>query len=386
MNILNLLDSIGGIGGISSFMTDYLQAIDKKKINLNLWLNSGKYYKGDTKRLQIPNVEIKQLGLISHENKYGIRKALKKLKEFDVVHRHSIWLPISLYSLYSSKLLHKKVVVQPHGALAPLALAKSSLKKKLVSFLYEKANMRNASIFVAVSHKEVRDLKKIFPNKDVALIPNGVPMTFFNNPVVVNSQYEKLLQGKRVVSLIARIHPIKGIERLIKAVSMIDKSLLRDTIFVMGGSGDKNYITSLKQAIRKYNLEDYFLFLGHLDREKKLALLDLSKCFILPSYSEGFSVSIIEALARGIPVISTKGTSWEEFDGKNCGLWVENNVEGIMNGIISFLQKDDKELEVMGNNARNLVKENYIFEHIIAKYETLYSYLCGKASKPDYIL
>jgi len=387
MNILNLSNDIGGSkgGGIASFMMDYLQAIDKETYKINLWFNADGNYDKETKKFQMPDVDIKQLGLTTDYNKYGIKKTVEKLKNIDVLHRHGLWLPLSLYSLYFSKFLRKKVIIQPHGMLSSYALARSSLKKKLIGFLYEKANMRNASIFVANSRKELEEIKNIFADKDVALIPNGIPMSFLNYPIVVNNQYDELFQDKKVISLIARIHPIKGIERLIEAISMIDKKLLENLIFVIGGTGDENYVDSLKQKIKEYKLENCFLFLGYLDRENKLALLDKSQCFILPSYTENFSISIVEAMARKVPIITTKGTPWKELEENNCGFWTENTVEGIMNGIVLFLQKDNENLRVMGNNAQSLVKDKYIFEHNITKYETLYSYLCGAIPKPNFI-
>src|SRR5690606_22727269 len=137
---------------------------------------------------------------------------------------------------------------------------------------------------------------------------------------------------KKIILYVSRIHPIKGIERLIESVNNLSRVKIQDYLFVIAGNGDEAYVKSLKMLIKSYDIESYFKFVGYVEKEEKMALIDRSSCFILPSYTESFSISIVEAMARNIPVVTTKGTPWQEINKYKCGYWVENNQKSIQKG------------------------------------------------------
>ena len=68
-------------------------------------------------------------------------------------------------------------------------------------------------------------------------------------------------------------------------------------------------------------------FVGPQYGKNKLSTMDSADCLILPSMGENFGISIIESLARGIPIITTKNTPWKELVKKKCGWWLERNEE-----------------------------------------------------------
>src|SRR5690606_1110981 len=125
---------------------------------------------------------------------------------------------------------------------------------------------------------------------------------------------------------------------------------------------------------------------GYVEKEEKMALIDRSSCFILPSYTESFSISIVEAMARNIPVVTTKGTPWQEINKYKCGYWVENNQKSIQKGLEMFLDLSKVEQQMMGNRAKKMVYDNYILEDNMNKYEELYKYIFNKTiNKPTFI-
>ena len=96
---------------------------------------------------------------------------------------------------------------------------------------------------------------------------------------------------------------------------------------LVAGYEDKNHTVYLKKLVKELNLIDFITFAGLLGIEK-IRIFDSADLFVLPTFNENYGIAVSEA-CRGIPVLSTKGTPWEELNKYNCGFWVDNNEEGI---------------------------------------------------------
>lgn len=372
-------------GGIATVVRDLMYLWNDNYIDISLWFRGSNNYNTELVNYKKIIDKVKLIGLFgkSNNHKLYLSDAIKQLKDVDIIHRHCLWEPFSILSLYSSIIKKKKVVIQPHGTLSEKALQSSSYKKKIAFFLYENLNLKSASLLIANSTLELNDIKKKFPSKEVALIPHGISMKFIEAQRSVENRFVSVFEDKKIISYISRIHPIKGIERLIEAASKTEG--LEDYVFAIGGNGEDKYINDLKRKIEFYNLSDKFIFLGNLDYNEKIDLLDISTFFILPSFSENFSISIVEAMGRGVPVMTTKGTPWQEIDKEECGFWVDNTIEGLKAGLKAILSTSESSRRKYAQSAKKLVIEKYIIEKNILKYDELYKYLMGNISKPEFI-
>ena len=144
---------------------------------------------------------------------------------------------------------------------------------------------------------------------------------------------------------LSQIIPVKGIERVLRGIHSIGSSKFSNWEFVIAGYENVSYKDFLIKTIDRLNLKSLVSFVGPIFGQNKIDLYDSASVFILPSFSEGRPISIIEALARGVPAITTKGTPWEELNTYNCGFWVENSEEGIKTGLITA--HDSKVLQNM---------------------------------------
>jgi glycosyltransferase involved in cell wall biosynthesis len=88
-------------------------------------------------------------------------------------------------------------------------------------------------------------------------------------------------------------------------------------------------------------------------------LYNSSDCFVLPTHSENFGIVIAEALATGLPVITTKGTPWAELLTHQCGWWINLSVDNIVDTLNQLVSLNYKELQAMGDNGKKLVREKY---------------------------
>ncbi len=110
--------------------------------------------------------------------------------------------------------------------------------------------------------------------------------------------------------------------------------------------------------------------------------------FILPTYSENFGIVIAEALASGVPVITTKNTPWEEDGGElhNCGWWIDNNIDALSAALKQAIGLSNESRHCMGQNGRKLVANKYSWGKIAEDMSSVYAWVLNGGSTPDCII
>ena len=387
MKVLNFANVAGKIrgGGVHEVVYSFFRIQNTLNIDAHLWFPG---YVSEEEELQSDLQpkdikKVKSLETFFNPN-YGLLKnrfAVKKeLLNFDIIHQHGIWLPISNLSSFAKR-QGKHLIIQPHGYLESYSLGMSTLKKKIMYCLFEKRNLTECSVLVGCSETEVENLRKLFPNKDIALIPNGVYREFIDAPI---SNNEKKCKNK--ILYLSRIHPSKGIERMLIGFASLPKKVKNNWIIDVAGDGDVIYVKELNKLAKDLKIIDSVNFLGPVYEKDKIELMDNCDLFLLPTYTENFGIVVIEALARSIPVLTTKGAPWENLIKNNCGFWVENSQNGINEGMLKALSCSKEKLTKMGGNGKRLVLKKYIWENITLKTLELYKWLLEeKANKPDFV-
>ncbi|MGI6353593.1 MAG: glycosyltransferase [Lentisphaeria bacterium] len=108
--------------------------------------------------------------------------------------------------------------------------------------------------------------------------------------------------------------------------------------------------------------------------------------FVLPSYSENFGVVVVDALAHGVPVITTKGTPWKELLGSDatlhaggrCGWWIDIGAEPLANALAEAMSMTDENRTALGENGRKLVAEKYTWTAVGKKLAQGYQEVLDK--------
>ena len=144
---------------------------------------------------------------------------------------------------------------------------------------------------------------------------------------------------------------------------------------MIAGEGDLTYIDTLKQMVSQAGVQDIISFAGGVYGEDKWNLFRKADVFVLPTFSENFGIAIAEALACGMPVITTKGTPWEDLLKYGCGWYTEIGTAATVSALKEFLQLDEKTLELMGRNGRRLIEEKYSTQAMADKMMKLYKSL-----------
>ena len=190
-------------------------------------------------------------------------------------------------------------------------------------------------------------------------IPNGVDLEKFEN---INAKKEHKFFK---VLFVGRLHSQKGLIYLIDAVNLIKDDLPNEVKFVIVGDGEeKNYLIN---KIRHLELKDLFVFKGKIFGDDLIREYKSSHLFILPSLYEGFPLTVLEAWACKLPVLTTSVGELPYIikDDYNGWLVSPNNVEELSKKLKYVLNLDRKKLTEVGENGYKLVKEKYSWDEII---------------------
>lgn len=302
--------------------------------------------------VEIKNCEIHNLPTI---RKYGEFKKefCKLIKEInpDVFHVNGCWTPGCAITQKWAQKLGYRVVLTPHGMLEPWIMARHYWTRKVPALLlYQKAAIKNADWLHATADSEKENLLKLGYNSKIEVIANGIE--------VESIEMKECWERKKEILFLSRVHVKKGIEFLLEAVAALKDSMKGYKVRI-AGEGDAEYIQTLKDKAVNLGIDDMVDFCGGVYGDRKWKLFRNADLFVLPTYSENFGIVVAEALACGTPVITTKGTPWEELETYNCGWWTEIGTKPTTEALNKFLKLSVSELEMMGKNGRRLVEEKY---------------------------
>ena len=180
----------------------------------------------------------------------------------------------------------------------------------------------------------------------------------------------------------SRMHPKKGVMELVEAFKRVVsggveewRSWKVELVYTVSGDLEKEYETKVKARVKELGLEDQFIFTGALNDDEKWQAYGRADLFVLPTYSENFGIVVAEALWAGVPVITTKGTPWQELETEKCGWWIDLPSEGsnpsnwlaLVEALKTATALPDSERGEMGDRGRKLVEEKYTWDSVVKK-------------------
>lgn len=290
-----------------------------------------------------------------------LAKALKKyIPDFDIVHIHSLFQFSTLAASYYCRKYNKPYIIRPLGHLDTFVLKRHFLCKKLYLQLLELRNLNRASALHFTTEEELR-LTKILGLKTKSIVVGlGVDLDVFRSlpPYgTFRSKYPELKE-KKILLFLSRINFKKGLDILVKAFANLARE--RDDIYlVIAGPDNEGYGKKVKGWLDKERTLNRVIFTGMLLGKDKLAVLRDSDVFVLPSYSENFGMSTVEAMACGIPVvISDKVGISNEIKENKAGVVVYTNVDSLYNGINLLLNNPVLRTELI-THGRRLIEDHY---------------------------
>jgi len=375
MKLLHTISSIDiSGGGPSKSISDLCSQLVKKNIEVNILTNVS----DNPYLIESPNTNL-QLNFVKSESyKFALNRILQNEK-FDLLHGHGIWqMPVH----YMSQIARRKnipYIVSPRGMLEPWALNANKWKKKLALWLYQYKDLEKANCIHATAQMEADNIRKLGFSNPIAIIPNGIDVSEF--PLIA----EKQIKEKYTLLFLSRIHIKKGIELLVEAWSKIDKNLRHNWEIIIVGNGEADYIKSLQNLINIKELDSEIKIVGPQFGSEKIKMYHEADLFVLPTYSENFGIVVAEALACGVPVITTKGTPWSDISTNKAGWWIDIGVEPLVLALQEAITLCVEVRHQMGINGRKLIIEKYSIETVSNNMVQLYEWVINNVKRPEFV-
>ena len=285
----------------------------------------------------------------------------KIIREFDIdlVHTHNF--PGLLYSYAAAKLRRLPIIHTQHGR---ILREESHILNRI-----EKILSRSVNKYVCVSGKLKEDVSAAIKIKEdrLSLIYNGI------NVPEVQSQFEDKKYENITIGSIGRFDPIKNYKMLVEAFSMINKKFPECRLEIVGGG---ECYDELSERVTSLSLGDSASLPGYqMDVFNYMKRFDI---YVLPSFSEGHSISLLEAMGSGkICIASNVGGNPEIVtDGVNGLLFDPYDLQDLVSKIIYVIEHiDEPEMNTMRANARESILSNYSSQTMLARYDQIYGEL-----------
>ena len=312
-----------------------------------------------------------------------------------VVHDNGLWLPTNHAVAYAARKLKQPLIVSPRGMLSAWALQFKGLKKRFAWHLFQKRDLRSAQVLHATSREEADGFLRAGLRQPITVVANGVELP----PPRSSSLSLRWRAGRaqvsptpstvtppsslRTVLFLSRIHPVKGLLNLVQAWAAVRPQGWR---VVLAGADADGHRAELEAAIHRYRLNADFQSIGPVDGEKKWDLYRSADLFVLPSYAENFGLAVAEALACGVPVITTRATPWEDLPAHGCGWWVEVGAQPLAEVLREATAMTDEKRHAMGQRGRRLIEQKFTWSAAAQKMIAVYEWMLKGGPKPECVV
>ena len=304
----------------------------------------------------------------------------------DVVHIHGIWQGHTRRGCRAAIRARVPYMIAAHGMVEPWALRHKALKKAIYTALVEGPNLRHASCLHALSRPEIDHLRAIAPNTPVCLVPNGVDLAALADlppRSELEAQYPEL-QGKFVLLFFGRLHGKKGLDMLAEALGILADE--RPDLHVVLAGRDDGALAEFQKRTAANGVADRFTFVGHVAGEQARRVWGAADAFVLPSYSEGFSMAILEALACRLPALITTSCHFPELAEVDGAVVVEPTLPAVTLGLRDLLARSSSETQAMAGRGRSLVQKRYTWDRQAERLGDVYRWLAGGGPAPESVV
>jgi len=343
----------------------------------------------------------------------------------DLVHSHGVWQAQS-HSIHTwHRRRQRPYLISPHGMLDPWALAQSRWKKRLAALFFENAHLRDSSCLHALCQSELESIRAHGLKNPVCLIPNGVVLPDYSERLAGGGGQQRenpildfQSNAPRILLFLGRLHPKKGLMNAVRAWKEVtghgSPAMGQDEWqFVIAGWNQGGHGDELKTLCQELGLSysdtpaseflessstalsppptalcqpPTVIFTGPVFGETKDALLRRADAFILPSFSEGLPMAVLEAWAHGLPVLMTDHCNLPEGFREGAALHIGTGVPSIAEGIRVLFQGSCQDLESMGAKGRTLVEKRFTWPKVAAQMKEVYEWMVGGGNKPGSVV
>ena len=393
MKILIVVPALGSVyGGTSKIAIELAQALGKQNLEVDIVTTDAN---GST-RLNVP------LHTWVHEKYYRVkyfpywgwddykmswsltRWLFQQVTNYDLVHTIAVFSIPTLIAHWACQLHSIPYIMNPQGMLEPWALSYKAWKKRAYYNLIEKTVLQRANAIQMLSSSEAQNVEPLKLKTPKTIIPNGLHSQDFEKLPSSELFYQQFpdTRNKTLIIFLGRIDPKKGLDLLAKAFGKIHDRF-PETQLVVTGPDNIGFLPTAKKYFANTGCLEAVTFTGMLTGSLKYAALAAANIYVAPSYSEGFSMSVLEGMASGLPCVITTGCNFPEAAKANAAYVVDIDADAIANAFTECLQSPQKAKE-MGTCARQLIFEKYTWDSIAKKQIQVYKAIVKNQPIPTF--
>lgn len=284
---------------------------------------------------------------------------IQNIGAYDVIHIHALFSFPSTISMFIARIRGVPYIIRTIGQLNEWSLKQGALRKRTMMRLIEYKNLCEANAIHVTSRYEQKDLEQLGLVDKCFILGLGV-----ESPSLQNNEYKYKTKDKVMFLFLSRIHPKKQIELLFSAFAILKYEIKEERWeLAIAGTGDQSYIDNLKGMSRDLGIEQHLLWHGHVEGEAKHNLFETSDWFVLPSASENFGISVVEAMASALPVIISNNTGISDKVIDYSAGYICSDTPLNLASKLSKALNSSKYVD-MSNSARRLVAENFSWKYI----------------------
>ena len=305
----------------------------------------------------------------------GLTRALREVApKVDVIHNHGLWLMPNVEAGRVALLAGKPFIVAPRGMLSSAALAFSPLKKRVVWALLQGNVVRRASCIHATSEQEYNEIRDFGLKNPIAILPNGIDIPELDRHSLAVTEV-----GRTILSL-GRIHPKKGLDRLVRAWAKVEPAHPEWRLRIVGHDelGHARELAALAAELKTQRVS----IEGPVAGDAKTAAYREADLFVLPTLNENFAITVAEALSFGTPVIATKGAPWRGLAREGCGWWIDHGVEPLAAALAETLVMKREALQAMGAKGRAWMARDFSWGRVARDMFDVYGWLAMGREPP----
>lgn len=300
--------------------------------------------------------KIRFIGIVTFWAKICL--TIRKIKP-DIVHSQSLLSGIPGWAV--KKILKIPYVVWGQGSDVYLPGRFTRMTSKPI--------LQNADAALALTEDMKQKMQDIC-GREISVVPNGIDIKRFK----ISSSGGKKAGNSKTIIFVGRLHPVKGVQYLIEAMAIIHREMPDVKLVIVGDGTERLRLEELRENL---DLNGCIQFAGQVPQERIPKIMHQADIFALPSLSESFGIVIIEAMAAGLPIVTTNvGGLPELIKNWENGFVVEpKNPEAIAEKILLILNNNDLKAIISTNNITK--SQQYSWDNAVEKIISTYEKVCS---------
>jgi glycosyltransferase involved in cell wall biosynthesis len=281
------------------------------------------------------------------------------VQSYDLVHIHDVFQHSTIAASRASTNRNIPYIIRPLGTLDPWSLKQKEIWKRIfLSLGLKKALRQSAAIHYTTEAEKTLAEQSLLLSKGI-VIPNGVEI---DDLMAFEQRCEGVTDAGEstdpYILVLARIHPKKGIDLLIRSFAQITKcERMKEWRLVIAGDGEQSYLSYLNELINQENILGKVKFVGWLSGDEKYTVLKNASLLALPSYQENFGVCLIESLFFHVPVfVSPYVNLARKIEDADVGWVTEMNVQSMIR-LLTDILANPLEMKRKGQKGRHFAEE-----------------------------